>query len=88
MKPVLVKFRCPSCNKTLAPVEVLDSATQVLTRTCPRRSCRDRWQLVVSCLRPFVGRTSERGSKVRIDKAEFLFLGRTVSGGEFKAARS
>lgn len=39
-----LKFRC-GCGRTMPPVEVLEDATRVVTRTC--RNCGQRWQLKV-----------------------------------------
>lgn len=58
-------YKCPSCGAKLRPVEAMDHATQVVRRLC---TCGERWQLKVECVSQSEG--------VRLDKAEFTFLGR------------
>lgn len=68
MTGLALKFKCPSCGTSFASVPSMDSATQVVTRTCRKADCRETWQLVVSLLREREG--------LRMDKAEFTFLHR------------
>lgn len=67
---LMLTYTCPSCKTKLAPVEAAQAHTQVVKRTC--RKCQERWQLVVQ---PLVVREG-----LRMDKAEFTFLGRTFRG--------
>jgi transcription elongation factor Elf1 len=54
-------FKCPDCGTKLRPVETMQVATQVVRRTCVKKACGARWQLVVA---PIAIREG-----VRIDKA-------------------
>lgn len=63
-------FKCPSCGTKLPPVEAMEVAAQVVKRTC--RKCRERWQLVVQ---PLVVKDG-----MRLDKATFAFMGRSLGG--------
>jgi len=62
-----LRFTCPSCKTSLAPIEASDHATVVVRRTC--RKCRDGWQLVVSRLP-----TTRDG--LTLDRAILAFVGR------------
>lgn len=39
-----IAFRCPTCNRKLAPLAGMQVATQVVRRSC---RCGARWQIVV-----------------------------------------
>jgi hypothetical protein len=39
-----VKFTCPTCGKRLAPADGMQSATQIIKRSC---KCGDRWQIKI-----------------------------------------
>ncbi len=62
-----LKFNCPSCGTKFAGIEPLNSATQVVRRTC--KKCHETWQLIVRCIKATEG--------VWLDMASFTFLGRT-----------
>lgn len=60
----LVTYKCPSCGTKLAPLEPMDHATSVVSRTC--RKCGDRWQVISEMV---INR-----SGVRADKGTLTFL--------------
>lgn len=68
MEHIKLRFVCPSCGTKFRSVETMNSATQVVERTCSNQECRDSWRLVVSPLKVEDGR--------RMDKAEIYFIGR------------
>lgn len=61
---ITLTFECPDCGAKLAPVDLLQSATQIVYRKCRKSSCGRRWQLVVQ---PIIA-----GEDVQMHKAEFL----------------
>jgi len=77
-KSSYLTFTCPSCGTKLAGIEPLDSATQIVTRTC--RECGDRWQLVV--------RAVKVADELRIDRAEFRFKDNRFTRNDFSTRRT
>jgi len=63
-----LRLLCPCCETSLRKVEAMDAATQVISRTCPRPSCRNQWTVVVTPLRVEDGK--------RLDKLNWIPRGR------------
>jgi transcription elongation factor Elf1 len=62
-------YQCPSCQRKLAPVGGMQTATQVVRRKC--QGCGERWQIVVAPSERVIG-----GQQAWIDIGTLTFLGR------------
>jgi len=50
-----LRAKCPGCSGRLGAIEGMTVATVIVHRTCRRRSCGDRWRIVVRPLSPTDG---------------------------------
>ena len=62
-----IRLVCPCCGRSLRAADSMGVATQVIQRTCPQGSCRNRWQIIIRPLRIL--------QEARIDKLEWTPLG-------------
>ena len=44
--PRSLVYRCPTCDRRLAPVQGMLYSTHVVRRTC--RGCGDQWQILIA----------------------------------------